>query len=82
MLHFLFYASDLATVTSAYVNQWTLIGMDYTATQANWDTLAAMRTNGQRMSGHICPDSTAVATARSYGATGFMVSGAENVNPT
>jgi hypothetical protein len=76
-----FYASDLPTVTSAYVNQWTLIGMDYTATQTDWNTLAAMRTNGQRMSGHICPNAAAVATARSYGATGFMVSGVEAVKP-
>lgn len=77
-----FYASDIPSLTSQYVNQWTIIGMDYTAAQADWDTLAGYRTNGQRMSGHICPDSSAVATARSKGATGFMVSGVETVNPT
>ncbi len=77
-----FYASDVPSLTSAYVNQWTLIGMDYNAPLSDWNTLAGYRTNGQRMSGHICPDGTAVATARSYGATGFMISGAENVNPT
>lgn len=77
-----FYASDVPSLTSAYVNQWTLIGMDYNASLSDWNTLAGYRTNGQRMSGHICPDGTTVATARSYGATGFMVSGVENVNPT
>jgi hypothetical protein len=77
-----FYGSDIPSLTSAYVNQWTLIGMDYTATLSDWNTLAGYRTNGQRMSGHICPDTTAVATARSYGATGFMVSGAVTVKPS
>lgn len=77
-----FYASDLASLTTASVNQWTLIGMDYTATQSDWNTLAGYRTNSQRMMGHICPNSTAVATARSYGATGFMVSGVIDVKPT
>ncbi|HMQ09033.1 MAG TPA: glycerophosphodiester phosphodiesterase family protein [Candidatus Nanoperiomorbaceae bacterium] len=77
-----FYASDLPSLTAPSVNQWTLIGMDYTASQSDWDTLAAYRTNGQRMMGHICPSSAAVATARSYGATGFMVSGVKDVRPT
>lgn len=77
-----FYATDIASLTTAYVNQWTIIGMDYTASQANWNTLAGYRTNGQRMSGHICPDSTAVATARSYGATGYMVSGVVAARPS
>lgn len=77
-----FYASDLPSLTAPSVNQWTLIGMDYTASQSDWDTLAAYRTNGQRMMGHICPNSAAVATARSYGATGFMVSGVKDVRPT
>ena len=76
-----FYASDIPSLTSQYVNQWTIIGMDYTAAQSDWDTLAGYRTNGQRMSGHICPDSSAVATARSKGATGFMVSGVESARP-
>lgn len=75
-----FYAADVAAA-AAYINQWTLIGMDYTATQSDWNTLASYRTNGQRMSGHICPNTAAVATARSYGATGFMISGVEDVNP-
>ncbi len=77
-----FYASDLPSLTAASVNQWTLIGMDYTASQSDWNTLASYRTNGQRMMGHICPNPTAVATARSYGATGFMVSGVASVKPT
>lgn len=76
-----FYASDIPSLTSQYVNQWTIIGMDYTASQTDWNTLAGYRTNGQRMSGHICPDASAVATARSKGATGFMVSGVESARP-
>ncbi len=76
-----FYASDIASLTSGYVNQWTLIGMDYNASQGDWDTLAGYRTNGQRMTGHICPDMTAVSTARGKGATGFMVSGVSLVDP-
>lgn len=77
-----FYASDIPSLTTGYVNQWTIIGMDYNASLSDWNTLAGYRTNGQRMSGHICPDSTTVATARSKGATGFMVSGVEAVDPT
>lgn len=77
-----FYASDIPSLTSGYVNQWTLIGMDYTASQSDWDTLAGYRTNGQRMMAHICPDATAVITGRGKGATGFMVSGVSAVNPT
>jgi hypothetical protein len=76
-----FYGSDIPSLTSQYVNQWTIIGMDYNASQADWDTLAGYRTNGQRMTGHICPDSSTVATARSKGATGFMVSGVEAITP-
>jgi len=76
-----FYASDIASLTSGYVNQWTLIGMDYNASQGDWDTLAGYRTNGQRMTGHICPNMAAVATARSKGATGFMISGTTVVDP-
>lgn len=77
-----FYGTDIPSLTSGYVNQWTIIGMDYNASLSDWNTLAGYRTNSQRMSGHICPDSTAVATARSKGATGFMVSGVEAVEPT
>lgn len=77
-----FYGTDIPSLTSQYVNQWTIIGMDYNATLSDWNTLAGYRTNGQRMTGHICPDSSTVATARSKGATGFMVSGVEAVDPT
>jgi hypothetical protein len=77
-----FYASDLPSLTAPAVNQWTLIGMDYTASQSDWNTLAGYRANGQRMMGHICPNPTAVATAKSYGAAGFMVSGVVSVKPT
>lgn len=76
-----FYGADIPALTSQYVNQWTILGMDYNATLSDWNTLASYRLNGQRLSGHICPNAAAVATARSYGATGFMISGAEDVNP-
>ncbi len=76
-----FYGAHVPALTSQYVNQWTILGMDYNATLSDWNTLASYRTNGQRLSGHICPNAAAVATARSYGATGFMISGAEDVNP-
>lgn len=75
-----FYASDIASLTTANVNQWTIIGMDYTASQADWNTLAGYRTNGQRMTGHICPTEAAIASARDKGATGFMVSGVSVVH--
>lgn len=76
-----FYGSDIPSLNTTHVNQWTLIGMDYAASQSNWDTLASYRTNGQRMMGHICPDLAAVATARGKGAAGFMVSGVRAVDP-
>ncbi len=76
-----FYATDVPSMTSQYINQWTILGMDYTASQSDWNTLASYRTNGQRMTGHICPDVAAVATARSKGASGFMVSGSNVVPP-
>lgn len=76
-----FYASDVSALTSAIVNQWTIIGMDYTASQADWTTVANYRTNGQRMTAHICPNAAAITTARSLGATGFMVSGVVAVKP-
>ena len=68
-------------MTTGYVNQWTILGMDYTASQSDWNALAAFRTNGQRMTAHICPDEAAITTARALGASGYMVSGTAGILP-
>jgi len=76
-----FYAADVPAMTTGYVNQWTILGMDYTASQSDWNALAAFRTNGQRMTAHICPDEAAITTARALGASGYMVSGTAGILP-
>lgn len=76
-----FYQSNVETgLVQEQVERFTLIGMDYLASQASWDTLKAVAGN-RRMIGHICPNQAAVDTARSKGATGFQCSGVRAIRP-
>lgn len=77
-----FFSHNIASLTTEYVNMWTLLGMDYTSPQSDWNTLMSYRTNNQRLIGATCPDDSSVISARSKGATGFMVSGVSRVRST
>lgn len=57
---------------------WDLGGMDYTASQAAWDSILAL---GKPVLAHICPTEAAVTTARSKGASGFQCSGTAVITP-
>lgn len=76
-----FYQHNIeAGLTQAEVERYTLIGMDYNASQASWDALRVLA-GSRRMIGHICPNQAAVDTARSKGATGFQCSGVRAIRP-
>lgn len=76
-----FYQNNVETgLVQSEVERFTLIGMDYNASQASWDTLKAMAGN-RRMISHICPNQAAVDTARNKGATGFQCSGVRAIRP-
>ncbi len=57
---------------------WTLIGMEYGASQAIWDECIAL---GKPVIGHIAPNQTAYNTAIAKGASGVQVSGVSVVTP-
>lgn len=57
---------------------WTLIGMEYGASQAIWDEALAL---GKPVIAHVIPDQTAYATSISKGANGVQVSGVAVVEP-
>ena len=76
-----FYQHNIeAGLTQAEVERYTLIGMDYNASQASWGALRGLA-GSRRMIGHICPNQAAVDTARSKGATGFQCSGVRAIRP-
>lgn len=60
--------SSLANTQSA----WTILGMDYTATQAAWDAAVGY---GKKVVGHIAPDQAAYDMAIAKGASGVQCSG-------
>lgn len=76
-----FFSADWVTgsgFNSAWADQWSMLGLNYDASQAHWDEILA---TGKNIIGHICPDEAAVEMARSKGAVGFQVSGIESVSP-
>lgn len=77
-----FYASDWSTggsgFPSSFAAQYTMLGLDYNASQAHWDEIRAA---DLPVIGHVCESVAAVDTARSKGADGFQVSGIEAVDP-
>lgn len=76
-----FFSSDWTPgsgFNSSWADQWTMLGLNYDASQAHWDEILA---TGKKIIGHICPDEASVEMARSKGAVGFQVSGIDLVDP-
>ncbi len=79
-----FYATDASAAQGGsgslqtWGPYWTMIGMDYTASQAVWDEALAL---GKPVIGHIAPSQSAYNTAMSKGASGVQVSGVGVVTP-
>ena len=74
-----FYEADSANYAT-YAPRWSILGVDYNASQSAWDALRAAASYRPVMA-HICPNAAAVTTAQSRGANGFMVSGVIAVKP-
>lgn len=56
-----------------YLSAWSLLGIDYSASQTSWDVLLA---TGKPVIGHIAETQTAYDTAMSKGATGVQCTSA------
>lgn len=67
-----------APLLSATVGRWTMIGMDYTASDDVWATTLAIA-NGKKVIGHIVPNATAAREAVAKGANALQVSGINSV---
>lgn len=61
-------ASDLLSSTQ---ENWSTIGLNYTATDAEWSQVRAL---GKTLVGHVLPSSASVDTSLAHGATGLMIS--------
>ncbi len=72
-----FYDTD-ASNFAAYEGRWSILGLNYTASQATWNTMLSY---GKPVIGHVCPTQASVTAALSYGAAGVMVSGTSVVTP-
>lgn len=79
-----FYAGDASAAQGGTGNlqtwggNWTLLGMEYNASQAIWDEVLAF---GKPVIGHIAPNQAAYNTAIAKGASGVQVSGVAVVQP-
>lgn len=79
-----FYAGDASAALGGnggmqtWGPSWTLIGMDYNASQAVWDEALAL---GKPVIGHIAPTQAAYNMAMAKGASGVQVSGVGAVTP-
>ncbi len=79
-----FYASDASVAQGGngalqtWGNSWTILGMEYSASQAIWDEALAF---GKPVIAHIVPDQAGYISSIAKGATGVQVSGVANVNP-
>lgn len=67
------YPSDLAS-TSWLANPWTMLGMEWSASQADWDVVLA---DGRPVVGHVVYTQAAYATAISKGASGVQCGATE-----
>jgi glycerophosphoryl diester phosphodiesterase family protein len=72
-----FYEADLPSLAASQV-PWTILGMEYGASQSTWDTILAF---GKPVIGHITPDATSATAALTKGARGLQVSGVTAVIP-
>lgn len=79
-----FYPADASSALGGngnmqtWAHNWTLLGMEYNASQAVWDEALAF---GKPVYGHIIPNQAAYNTAMAKGASGAQVSGVAVVDP-
>lgn len=79
-----FYAGDASAAQGGNGNlqtwggNWTILGMEYGASQAIWDEVLAF---GKPVMGHIAPNQAAYDMAMAKGASGVQVSGVAAVAP-
>lgn len=76
-----FYNTDIDSgnfASNANRSEWTMIGMNYTASQSYWDTALAL---GKPVVGHICPTQADYDMAIAKGANMVQVSGVGVVAP-
>lgn len=79
-----YYAGDASAANGGngalqtWQSNWTILGMEYTASQPIWDEITAI---GKPVVGHIAPNQTAYNTAMTKGASGVQVSGVGVVAP-
>ncbi len=79
-----FYAGDASAVQGGngalqtWAPSWTILGMEYGASQAVWDEVLAFN---KPIVGHIAPNQAAYNTAIAKGASGVQVSGVALVAP-
>jgi hypothetical protein len=74
-----YYGSEIESnplLLSSTQGEWTLLGLDYGATDAAW---ASIRRPGKTVLGHIIPSQKAADTARAHGARGLVISGVTEV---
>lgn len=76
-----YYADDVNTANRVANTQasWDFIGMDYTATDADWNLLKSLLPAGKPIIGHIAPDIAGVNTSLRRGAVGVQTSGVRAV---
>lgn len=73
------YTADVDNgVAAATAAKWDFLGLEYTATQATWNTMLAIA-NGKKVLGHICPNAAAAQQAVARGAKALQVSGVNSV---
>jgi hypothetical protein len=72
-----YYEADIGNLASTQAN-WDLLGMEYGASAATWDTMLA---TGKPVIGHVINSSSAATAALSKGAAGLMVSAVTQVVP-
>lgn len=75
----MWYESEVGDPTwTEFIGQEDIIGMEYTASQANWDTTKAV---GRPTIAHICQTTSDVTTALARGADGLMCGIPDQVHP-
>jgi hypothetical protein len=72
-----FYQVD-APNFAAYQGYWDVLGMDFNANQATWNSILSY---GKLVIGHTINSPAAASTALGYGASGLMVSAVQEVVP-
>jgi hypothetical protein len=71
-----YFDPDVAVNLPNTQSHWSILGMDYTATSADW---TAVMSYGKPVIGHIVPTLSGANTALAFGARGIMASGVMEV---